>query len=429
MNEERQQSHRVAFLGTHNWRAHMAVRWWDSAHGAGERAASEAAAPHRRTDVFGIARPEMPADAAKHLAHLQWLALKPGSDTRVAAAKGVEAVVCSGQGPNDVQIAKECRAAGKAVFVESLESFTPADLADLAAQGEQAPLLMSGLYLRFDAASQEVAELGIESVVGRPLLYQAHASTLAPSLQGKDTLPGDSSIPFPSRMRNYPVSPSLFDLGIQQVDALRWLLKAEPTEVYAAGTNGSGAADDINAYEALSLTIKTDSGALAVLTLDASGGAARQRVQIVGDQSRCALAGKSSAPELQEAGINHFLDCVTAAAEPRVTATDALRAAAVMAAARESLRTGAPAAVDYSLTSAAAAAAAGEAPLAGATATVRLAASAKQLAAGAGAAAAAAARKDDEGGVSTPPHQGTPAAKAGPGTPESPPLLPLPHRA
>lgn len=132
---------------------------------------------------------------------------------------------------------------------------------------------------------------------------------------------------------------------------------------------------------------------------------------------------------VSQAGINHFLDCVTAAAEPRVTATDALRAAAVMAAARESLRTGAPAAVDYSLTSAAAAAAAGEAPLAGATATVRLAASAKQLAAGAGAAAAAAARKDDEGGVSTPPHQGTPAAKAGPGTPESPPLLPLPHRA
>ena len=82
----------------------MAVRWWDSAHGAGERAASEAAAPRRHTDVFGIARPEMPADAAKHLAHLQWLALKPGSDTRVAAAKGVEAVVCSGQGPNDVQV-------------------------------------------------------------------------------------------------------------------------------------------------------------------------------------------------------------------------------------------------------------------------------------------------------------------------------------
>ena len=42
--------------------------------------------------------------------------------------------------------------------------------------------------------------------------------------------------------------------GMQQVDALRWLLKTEPTEVYAAGTNGSGAADDINAYEALSLT-------------------------------------------------------------------------------------------------------------------------------------------------------------------------------
>ncbi len=31
------------------------------------------------------------------------------------------------------------------------EHFSPADLADLAAQGEQAPLLMSGCYLRFDA--------------------------------------------------------------------------------------------------------------------------------------------------------------------------------------------------------------------------------------------------------------------------------------
>ena len=37
-----------------------------------------------------------------------------------------------------------------------------------------------------------------------------------------------------------------------------------------------------------------------MLTLDASGGAARQRVLVVGDQSRCQLAGKSSAPELQE---------------------------------------------------------------------------------------------------------------------------------
>ena len=80
------------------------MRWWDAAYGAGERAAGEAAASRRRTDVFGIARPEMPEDAAKHLAHLQWLGLKPGSDLRVAASKEVEAVVCSGQGPNDVQV-------------------------------------------------------------------------------------------------------------------------------------------------------------------------------------------------------------------------------------------------------------------------------------------------------------------------------------
>lgn len=37
------------------------------------------------------------------------------------------------------------------------ERFSPADLAALAAQGEQAPLLMSGLYLRFDAGAMQGA--------------------------------------------------------------------------------------------------------------------------------------------------------------------------------------------------------------------------------------------------------------------------------
>lgn len=44
---------------------------------------------------------------------------------------------------------------------------------------------MAGLYLRHDAALQAVAEMGIDSTVGRPLLYQAHASTLTPSLIDK----------------------------------------------------------------------------------------------------------------------------------------------------------------------------------------------------------------------------------------------------
>lgn len=95
------------------------MRWWNAAHAQGDRAAEDAAAPRRRVDVFGIARPELPDDAA-HLARLQWLALRPGSDTRVAGKAGVQGVACSGAGPNDVQVVKDCRAAGKAVFVESL---------------------------------------------------------------------------------------------------------------------------------------------------------------------------------------------------------------------------------------------------------------------------------------------------------------------
>lgn len=40
--------------------------------------------------------------------------------------------------------------------------------------------------------------------------------------------------------------------GIQQVDALRWLLDTEPVQVYAVGTGGCGA--DLNSYTTLALT-------------------------------------------------------------------------------------------------------------------------------------------------------------------------------
>lgn len=46
-------------------------------------------------------------------------------------------------------------------------------------------------------------------------------------------------------------------------------------------------------------SLKTSGGALAVLTLDASGGTTEQRISIVGDQSRATLAGKSATSDLQ----------------------------------------------------------------------------------------------------------------------------------
>lgn len=154
--------------------AHMAVRWWDSAHGAGERAASEAAAPHRRTDVFGIARPEMPADAAKHLAHLQWLALKPGSDTRVAAAKGVEAVVCSGQGPNDVQV-------GGARAGSLQRAATTADSCRQVAAAALMPALRLLAAMRLQAARARPWQLPIRCM----LVMHRQACQASPSLPGR----------------------------------------------------------------------------------------------------------------------------------------------------------------------------------------------------------------------------------------------------
>lgn len=368
----------VAFLGTHNWRAHEAVRWWSAAHVQEERAAAEgAAATPAQLDVFGVARP--PLDLQRSMV---WHGLRPGDDTRVARAAGVGAVVCSGQGPNDVRIVKDCLRAGKAVFVESLERFKPADLADIAAAtaaGEaegSRPALMSGLYLRFDTAMQEAVEQGIESLVGRPLLYQAHASAADPSTAGRvDTFP------FLRHHCYTPVIPSLYELGMEQVDALRRLLGAEPSEVYAVGVPSPHApcqGSVLGACQALTLSIKTSSGVPAVITLDTRGrDAPRQRIAVVGDSSRVAFTGAARAAELQEAGISHFLDVVTEGAQPGLGAADCL-----VQAARQASGTCTP--------------------------------------------PERAASEEGEERVSTPPHQGTPPPKSV-STPESPALLPCSH--
>lgn len=138
------------------------------------------------------------------------------------------------------------------------------------------------------------------------------------------------------------------------------------------------------------------------------------------------------APISLQAGIRHFLDAATAGAPPRMAARDCLRAAAVMAAARESLRSGAPVPVSYDFAAAAAgtgavaaAAAAGKVSSKLGNAAASMVDSAQQAVAGAGQGkgAESPAGKPHEEGVSTPPHQRTPPAKAGPSTPESPGLL------
>ena len=49
-------------------------------------------------------------------------------------------------------------------------------------------------------------------------------------------------------------------------------------------------------------SIKTSSGALAILSLDCAGGAARQRILVAGDQSRAEFVGGLAASELQTVG-------------------------------------------------------------------------------------------------------------------------------
>lgn len=152
--------------------------------------------------------------------------------------------------------------------------------------------------------------------------------------------------------------------GMEQVDALRRLLGAEPSEVYAVGVPSPHApcqGSVLGACQALTLrwaahpglalgpplgtdcewsggtrlpsgggrppwawlpvrpssrrlaalplgprSIKTSSGVPAVITLDTRGrDAPRQRIAVVGDSSRVAFTGAARAAELQEVGASH----------------------------------------------------------------------------------------------------------------------------
>lgn len=141
-----------------------------------------------------------------------------------------------------------------------------------------------------------------------------------------------------------------------------------------------------------------------------------------------------------QAGISHFLDVVTEGAQPRLGAADCLAAAAVMAAAEQSLRTGAPVAVSHDWAAAAApTGATATVTLAGPAAASKLGGAASALVEGARQLVQAArqasgtctpperaASEEGEERVSTPPHQGTPPPKSV-STPESPALLPCSH--
>ena len=73
------------------------MRWWSAAYGQSQRWEAEAAP--KKLDVFGVGRPDATPQRS-----LLWTGLKPGADARVASVPGVDAVVCSGLGPNDVQV-------------------------------------------------------------------------------------------------------------------------------------------------------------------------------------------------------------------------------------------------------------------------------------------------------------------------------------
>ena len=258
-------------------------------------------------------------------------------------------IIASSTDTHAALIAAACRA-GKAVFCEK-----PIDL-DLArvdtvlkAVSETGTVMQVGFNRRFDPDFAALREAILVGAVGRVELVV---------ITSRD--------PEPPPLDYIRVSGGLFrDMTIHDFDMARWLLDAEPVEVFAAASclvdPAIGQAGDV---DTAAITLKTADGALcqinnsrrAVYGYD-------QRIEVFGARGMVRATNRTTTTverldaggatgdkplhffleryaEAYRAELDHFLDCLETGNQPLAGPADGRRALVLAEAAEKSARTG-----------------------------------------------------------------------------------------
>lgn len=155
------------------------------------------------------------------------------------------------------------------------------------------------------------------------------------------------------------------DLGIHDVDLMRWLLGSEPAEVHAVGTTVKYPAfREGGDYETAAALYQFENGAIGMChagrcspygyhveteiigtegTLRVSGIPAKNLTQVYGPNgvaTECVGSFQERFEEAYLAEMQEFADCVCEGRRPAVTVEDAVKATAIACAAGQALRSG-----------------------------------------------------------------------------------------
>lgn len=245
-------------------------------------------------------------------------------------------------------------AAGVHVFFEKPLGTDPARCAATQAAAEQHPELvcMPGFMRRYDK-SYVYAKHQIDSgAIGTPYMMKCTGIDPESAIEGTLRVTGSFGGIF-------------MDLGIHDVDLMRWLLGCEPAQVHAVGTTVKYPAfREGGDYETAAALYQFTNGAIGMAhagrcspygyhveteiigtegTLRISGVPAKNLTQLYkgnGAATECVGSFQERFEEAYLAEVQEFVDCVCENRRPAVTMEDAVKATAIAHAAGQALRSG-----------------------------------------------------------------------------------------
>ena len=263
----------------------------------------------------------------------------------------LDAVVIATPTSSHAELVIRAAEAGLHVFCEKpLALWIEQTQAVLAAVEQAGVLLQVGFMRRFDAAYQQARSAIQRGDIGRPLTFKAI---------GRD--PACPSIEY----ANPAASGGLIvDMGIHDFDLARWLMDSEVERVSAEGS--LLACDELRALGDIDnavINLRFASGALGNVEVSRNATYGYDiRTEVLGSEGTVRIGGSAATqhPEVlrqthtvqdpphfirrfgaaYRAQIEHFVECVRTARQPRVSGADALAAIQIARAATQSLTTG-----------------------------------------------------------------------------------------
>lgn len=288
------------------------------------------------------------------------LSARHGADTATAEAAladpAVDAVVIASSSDSHAPLIEAAARAGKAVFTEK-----PIDLS----------------LARVERCLEVVAEAGIPLQVGfnrrfDPSFAALHRELSAGRIGKLETVIVTSRDPAPPPLAYLETSGGLFrDMTIHDFDMVRWLVGAEPVELYATSSclvePAIGASGDA---DSAAVTLRSAEGAICLISNSRRAVYGYdQRIEVLGAGGRLRVENlRPTALEVSDAQavhrdgplpffierygesyrleLDHFISCLTEGLPPAVTGRDGWAALYLAEAAIESCRSGRPVRLD-----------------------------------------------------------------------------------